>query len=1046
MLALNAALLSVPHAPREGAGATATLNQPGSESAGHKYEAAGEGLRNWLVHDNELVKDDNLELHDMFREHRRTRLAGSTGALALRKQTTTKPGCAASCEGRIQENGVFKSYLFYDDDSRAGLSDRAWGIAHVMALANSLCARPAVKSPSEVLTLPHNGNKTIPEQWWWTRYFSGVESLLSYYHHGNEGHSTCPPKGANTTQHRLNRLVDGKQTAVVGPSADEADVTRDLAQAAASTKPFSWCLGYNIRSYLGAGGFAEKKGKPDVPHDWCTMPEAWLGGNKDDTPSKGEMALGPSLLVEDLALRVTSKLGLAHWDVPEVEKPAEAPWKWPWDPEDTEHAAEGFAPGGPRVVLADSITNWGTTKPQHATKPKHATKPQHATKPHVFKPKPLSPAVAAATKIIEEAADVIAKVTKAQAQRVARGTECHLQCKEAERRALKDARQKSQAAQKKLREIQKEEEQAQKAAERAEQNVEKAMEREEEKRDRDAARAAKAMEKETRQGLRDEEKKVAIDREKAKVQAAEARRDPLAHSNVRSRAVAVKNGQCTAHHGEDKPCCGQDFFDHRVPKDVLPCPKETPVCFEYKYGEHYGDCTSLSNLTKIQAKKQAQKEVCSGPKCHGWEPAADGPCTAHHGDDKPCCGQDKLDSRDVHIVTNTDIRPCPEDAPVCFNYKYGHHAGTCKAMSQLTKHQVKTLANSEGCSGPACERWRAAVRGPCTAHYGDEKPCCGQDGLDPRHSTDKDVRPCPSRAPVCFDYKYGKHTGRCVVQSELTKAEVKQQAKDEEMAEKMAEEKRAATEPSLKLARAEASAQANSEFDWPWEEHPWGPTEEEQRRDAEEERKRNYKHLTEVTDGRCTADHGQTVPCCGQVDTRDVPDVRPCPYTEPTCSGYKLGHAMGKCEKAHAGSDQDKWVYVLHVKRSASDAKPGSYCHNPVKAVKEYMSCEAAGGTKPANHTLIVFTDDSNKGYVDSLLKGLGKLPRWGGGIVHGDRLVRELLDEPDQTDNYLVYSVASLLMARADQFFAMERCGAPSGGQTDCSNIRPASLVRESY
>ena len=85
MLALQC--FSVPHAPREGAGATATLNHPGSESAGHKYEAAGEGLRNWLVHDNELVKDDNLELHDMFREHRRTRLAGSTGALALRKHS-----------------------------------------------------------------------------------------------------------------------------------------------------------------------------------------------------------------------------------------------------------------------------------------------------------------------------------------------------------------------------------------------------------------------------------------------------------------------------------------------------------------------------------------------------------------------------------------------------------------------------------------------------------------------------------------------------------------------------------------------------------------------------------------------------------------------------------------------------------------------------------------------------------------------------------------------------------------------------------------------
>ena len=235
MLAIHAALLSVPSTPREGTGAPATLNHPNSEAVwqkqhANKYEAAGEGLHNWLVHDNELVKDDNLELHELFREHRRTRLAGSTDALALRKQTTSKPGCAASCEGLIQEDGDYKSYLFYDDDSRAGLNDRAWGLAHVMALANSLCARPAVKNPSDVLTLPHNGDKSIPKQWWWTRYFSGVESLVSYDHHGNEGHATCPPNGANTTEHRLNRLVDGKQTVVVGPSAGEADVAHPAGQ------------------------------------------------------------------------------------------------------------------------------------------------------------------------------------------------------------------------------------------------------------------------------------------------------------------------------------------------------------------------------------------------------------------------------------------------------------------------------------------------------------------------------------------------------------------------------------------------------------------------------------------------------------------------------------------------------------------------------------------------------------------------------------------------------------------------------------------------
>ena len=98
---------------------------------------------------------------------------------------------------------------------------------------------------------------------------------------------------------------------LIGPSTGEFEIARDLAQAAASTSPFAWCFRMNIRTYLGAGEFDGRQ--PGVPHDWCTMPEAWLGGSEDETSRrKGEMSLGPSLWVQRLALRVLKQLGLAH--------------------------------------------------------------------------------------------------------------------------------------------------------------------------------------------------------------------------------------------------------------------------------------------------------------------------------------------------------------------------------------------------------------------------------------------------------------------------------------------------------------------------------------------------------------------------------------------------------------------------------------------------------------------------------------------------------------------------------------------------------------
>jgi len=569
MLALYAALLSAPHPPRKNA-----LRPSDSE-----------GLRN-----------SDLELHDLFREHRRTS-----------RFTTppSKPGCAASCKGLINSIGQFRSYLFYDDNSRAGLSDRAWGLAHLMALGNALCARPAVRKPSEVLSVPHNGGLDIPPHWWWTRYFSGIESLTRYDNYSAWGTPKCLPDGAP--------LASVNGTTIIGPSLDEAAVSRDLARAASSSKPFSWCLGYNIRVYLGAAGFDGLRA--DVPHDWCTMPEAWLGGSEDAmSKSLGEMSLGPSLWVEDLALRVTDKLKLAQWNLPAdvLREQAAAeqakPWEWkrPWDPKEKKQAS------------------------------------------------------------------------------------------------------------------------------------------------------------------------------------------------IQSVMLA-KNG-------------------------------------------------------------------CLGSKCNRWTPTADGPCTAHHGDATPCCGQDELDHRD-----EKDVRPCPNHAPVCLNYRYNKHVGKCTVRSQLTKTQAAKQVRREGCSGSNC-----------------------------------------------------------------------------------------------KLTRNKAMKQANTRWNWPW--------------DTEEEVK------------------------------------------SEECSG-------SACDE----QDPGKGLYALHVRRSDTVDQ----CDTSLQAVLSYMSCPEALAAEATNQTLIIFTDESDQGYIDSLLTGLATLPRWGGGVAHGDSIVREMLDGADRTDNYLVYSVGSLLMSRADQFFAMERCS----GQQDCGNILPVRL-----
>jgi hypothetical protein len=259
-------------------------------------ENAGESLQNWLATENELANSKGNSLHKLFREnsraHRRMQRIASEANVAMRTHPGNVSACASSC--RSVHNGKVKSYLYYDESTRAGLSDRAWHISHLLALANALCATPVIKAPHELLSSWHNHHHPLKKKWWWDRYLEGVGSLERMGDTNPNGGGSCP--------------WDGSKNVHIGPSKDEEAMGRDLKKAAASPKPFTWCLQHNIRSYLGAGGFRDNS----VPHEWCDMREPWLAGTEDMTSRRiGERALGPSKLVTDLAMNVTASLGIS---------------------------------------------------------------------------------------------------------------------------------------------------------------------------------------------------------------------------------------------------------------------------------------------------------------------------------------------------------------------------------------------------------------------------------------------------------------------------------------------------------------------------------------------------------------------------------------------------------------------------------------------------------------------------------------------------------------------------------------------------------------
>jgi hypothetical protein len=169
----------------------------------------------------------------------------------------------------------------------------------------------------------------------------------------------------------------------------------------------------------------------------------------------------------------------------------------------------------------------------------------------------------------------------------------------------------------------------------------------------------------------------------------------------------------------------------------------------------------------------------------------------------------------------------------------------------------------------------------------------------------------------------------------------------------------------------------------------------------------------------------------------------------PKCGDYKLEPSDGVFEAAVAALNAigvDAFS-TLHLRRGDALAD----CDTSVAKVAEYMRCDftqrSQEGVKlpnaawdaPGDEALVVFTDETDPAYLQEVIAELSKIPRWGGGVTHGDAVVAAQLSSEDQRDNYLVYAIAREVMRSASNTYAMDRAtcgncvsGGPGGADDD--------------
>ena len=1085
--------------------------QMGSKAAGNddllnrNGEAAGESLQNWLATENELANSEEQSLHKIFREHsrahRRLQRSTSEANVAMRTHTTNASACASSCKS--VHNGEVKSYLYYDESTRAGLSDRAWHISHLLALANALCARPVIRAPHELLSSWHNHHKPMNKKWWWDRYLEGVGSLERMGPTNPNGGGGCP-------------WGDSKNTRI-GPSGDEKAMARDLKKAAASPKPFTWCLKHNIRSFLGAGGFRDNS----VPHEWCDMREPWLGGTEDMTSRRiGERALGPSKLVQLMAQNVTASLGISTFSRLSGAKCTDSTGKPVWCSRlSTGSAKSTEALPGSRGADYSKIMNEAhdavkkngaigedTDADAIAVAAPAAVAPV-AVAPVAVAPVAVAPAAVAPVAVAPAAVvPVAAPVVDGEAEAVTPMPPRPVLSADA---AKAEADAATEAVTRKI------------AANAAA-----------------AAAAAPASEPVVDEADNTFDVPMSdVPSTAANSPFVAARRSADNNEGVPVPCDGPFCGQCTSDYNSVKPCCGQDKQDLRASPDLRPCPQSLPSCVEYAYRQHYGRCTSKA----LEAERKKQFEIDRRRAKQVPPPADEGPAgsdgtnpwergeTGHWGGDGKWVSGPETAAQASPESVDQPKNPWEKG-------EQGHWGDDGKWVSSPDVPTAVPAVPAAGEASPESvdqpmNPWEKGEAG----HWGDDGQWKAEEAVPeldcpfsgcpekaapatPKAAPEAAPEAVPEAAPEAAPEAVGKdrvaqrkeerqkaddareaERARIAAEKERERkdelARIKEvnSASEHELERNKAEKERvrkheqqrklendrrrsqtheehagrkqpqpikAADAKSERLSTASATDDADSDLEPDGSEEDLGRVaqrklerenaaaereterariaaemererKEEQarakevdnaskteleREQAEKERVRNHEQQRKLENKqrqKQTQDDARRT----QTEDQASKSSRQMRSSDNTTVHSSMASTVG--QKWHANEDENTWLYVLHVRRSDTKLQ----CDTTVEAVLKYMRCPATRSNEKANHKLIFFTDETSPNYINLLTKKLRALPRWGGGVIHGDAHIIRHLEPEDQGDNYLVYAVASLLMSHADELYEMERC-----------------------
>jgi len=126
----------------------------------------------------------------------------------------------------------------------------------------------------------------------------------------------------------------------------------------------------------------------------------------------------------------------------------------------------------------------------------------------------------------------------------------------------------------------------------------------------------------------------------------------------------------------------------------------------------------------------------------------------------------------------------------------------------------------------------------------------------------------------------------------------------------------------------------------------------------------------------------------------------------------------------YASSSFPSLYDTLHIRRGDTLRRD---CDRSVPAIIRYLSGTISQQNVKLQDTIIIFTDEKNKDYLDELYQSLTKFNQWNE-IIFGDQHIASHFANITMKDNYMLYGIASTVIGSAQTQFAARHTACVDG------------------